>query len=207
MQTDRLQPDSGLAGIKGVHNAQSGEIDHESWSYCVFIPIVAIVMGIGIGMLAIWSEHKRKSQLLEQNHRERMHAIEKGIELPPLPPNLGRHEQRTRRRASAAKSLRSGVMLLLIGIVLYLRHRRGGRTRRRAVRPDPGRGRHREPRLCRDPVGEGKGRARRSRAAADAGAAQSRSATSAARTLSGDGRDLVLIVRVVDADGQARRHP
>ena len=54
----------------------------------VFIPIVAIVMGIGIGMLSIWSEHKRKSQLLEQNHRERMHAIEKGIELPPLPPNL-----------------------------------------------------------------------------------------------------------------------
>ena len=48
----------------------------------VFIPIVAIVMGIGIGMLAIWSEHKRKSQMLEQNHRERMQAIEKGIELP-----------------------------------------------------------------------------------------------------------------------------
>ena len=54
----------------------------------VFIPIVAIVMGIGIGMLAIWSEHKRKAQLLEQKHRERMQAIEKGIELPPLPPNL-----------------------------------------------------------------------------------------------------------------------
>ena len=32
----------------------------------VFIPIVAIVIGIGIGMLAIWSEHKRKAQLLEQ---------------------------------------------------------------------------------------------------------------------------------------------
>ena len=54
----------------------------------VFIPIVAIVMGIGIGMLAIWSEHKRKAQLLEQNHRERMQAIEKGLELPPLPANL-----------------------------------------------------------------------------------------------------------------------
>jgi hypothetical protein len=85
----------------------------------VFIPIVAIVMGIGIGMLAIWSEHKRKAQLLEQNHRERMHAIEKGIELPALPANVvgGSNGPST---ASAAKSLRSGVMLTLIGVLLYV---------------------------------------------------------------------------------------
>ena len=85
----------------------------------VFIPIVAIIMGIGIGMLAIWSEHKRKAQLLEQNHRERMHAIEKGVELPPLPPHLvgvGNGPA----TASAAKSLRSGIMLTLIGILLYV---------------------------------------------------------------------------------------
>jgi len=84
----------------------------------VFIPIVAIVMGIGIGMLAIWSEHKRKSQLLEQNHRERMHAIEKGMELPPLPANLVSTSNGP-ATASAAKSLRSGIMLVLIGIVLF----------------------------------------------------------------------------------------
>ena len=84
----------------------------------VFIPIVAIIMGIGIGMLAIWSEHKRKAQLLEQNHRERMQAIEKGIELPPLPPNLVGMSNGP-STASAAKSLRSGVMLLLIGILLF----------------------------------------------------------------------------------------
>ncbi len=84
----------------------------------VFVPIVAIVMGIGIGMLSIWSEHKRKSQLLEQNHRERMHAIEKGIELPPLPPNLIGSTNGP-STASAAKSVRSGIMLLLIGIVLF----------------------------------------------------------------------------------------
>jgi uncharacterized membrane protein YhhN len=84
----------------------------------VFIPIVAIVMGIGIGMLAIWSEHKRKAQLLEQNHRERMHAIEKGIELPPLPANLVSTSNGP-STASAAKALRSGIMLTLIGILLY----------------------------------------------------------------------------------------
>lgn len=84
----------------------------------VFIPIVAIVMGIGIGMLAIWSEHKRKSQLLEQNHRERMHAIEKGLELPPLPVSLVGASNGP-STATPEKALRSGIMLTLIGVLLY----------------------------------------------------------------------------------------
>ena len=84
----------------------------------VFIPIVAIVMGIGMAMLSVWSEHKRKAQLLEQNHRERMHAIEKGIELPELPPNLVSSGNGP-STASAARSLRSGIMLSLIGILLF----------------------------------------------------------------------------------------
>jgi len=84
----------------------------------LFIPITAIVMSLGIGMLFIWSDHKRKAQLLEQNHRERMHAIEKGLELPPLPSNLLGNANGP-STASAAKSVRSGVMLLLIGIVLF----------------------------------------------------------------------------------------
>jgi hypothetical protein len=98
---------------------QAEQIPMNPESIAVFIPIVAIVMGIGIGMLAIWSEHKRKSQLLEQNHRERMHALEKGIELPALPANLvsGSNGPST---ATAAKSLRSGVMLTLIGVLLFI---------------------------------------------------------------------------------------
>jgi hypothetical protein len=84
----------------------------------LLIPIVAIVMSIGIGIVYVWSEHRRKSQLLEQNHRERMHALEKGIQLPPLPPNLvGAGNGPS--TSSAAKSLRSGVMLTLIGVLLY----------------------------------------------------------------------------------------
>jgi Domain of unknown function (DUF6249) len=85
----------------------------------VFIPIVAIVMGIGVALLSIWSEHKRKAQLLEQNHRERMQAIEKGVELPALPPNLVSTSNGP-STASAAKSLRSGIMLTLIGILLFV---------------------------------------------------------------------------------------
>jgi hypothetical protein len=91
----------------------------------VFIPIVAIIMGIGVAMLAIWSEHKRKAQLLEQNHRERMQAIEKGIELPALPANLVSSSNGP-STASAAKSLRSGIMLTLIGVILYVALNRAG---------------------------------------------------------------------------------
>ncbi len=84
----------------------------------VFIPIVAIVMGIGIGMLTIWAEHKRKAQLLEQNHRERMQAIEKGLELPPLPSNLVGTSNGP-STSTPEKALRAGIMMTLIGVLLY----------------------------------------------------------------------------------------
>jgi hypothetical protein len=84
----------------------------------VFIPIVAIVMGIGIGMLTIWAEHKRKAQLLEQNHRERMQAIEKGLELPPLPANLVGTSNGP-STSTPEKALRAGIMMTLIGVLLF----------------------------------------------------------------------------------------
>lgn len=58
-------------------------------------------------------------QLLEQLHRERLHALEKGLELPPIPSHLAGGSDGT-APTSAAKSMRSGVMLLLIGAVLCL---------------------------------------------------------------------------------------
>ena len=86
------------------------------------IPITAIVMGIGIGMLGMWTDHKRKSQLLEQAHRERMAAIEKGIPLPPIDGNghgLTDSSRSSKNGPNPAKVLRSGVFMLGLGIVLY----------------------------------------------------------------------------------------
>jgi hypothetical protein len=75
-------------------------------------------MSLGFAMLALWTHHQRKSQMLAQLHRERMAAIEKGIELPPLnadeiTPSL------TSNAVNPARVLRSGVLLLAIGIVLF----------------------------------------------------------------------------------------
>jgi hypothetical protein len=114
-----LQPYRRLGSIKGVRTAHLENFDMNPGVIALFIPIVAIIMSLGIGMLFLWSEHKRKLQLLEQNHRERMHAIEKGIELPPIPMTVV-GVAGTPANASAAKSLRNGIMLTLIGILLFV---------------------------------------------------------------------------------------
>jgi len=80
------------------------------------IPIVAIVMGIGIGMLALWIDYRKKREIFELHHRERMLAIERGMEVPPLPADLfGRSPERCRPKGSG---LRSGLVLLLLGLSL-----------------------------------------------------------------------------------------
>jgi hypothetical protein len=80
------------------------------------IPIVAIVFGIGIAMLGLWTDHQRRTQKLEHQHRERMAAIEKGIAIPALPEDKTGGDDKWR---DPARMLRSGVLLLSLGIVLY----------------------------------------------------------------------------------------
>jgi len=82
-----------------------------------WIPIVAIVFGIGIAMLGLWTDHVRRTQILEHQHRERMAAIEKGITLPPTRAEV--EVSRADRKTDPARILRSGVLLLGLGIVLY----------------------------------------------------------------------------------------
>lgn len=78
------------------------------------IPIVAIVMGIGIGMLALWIDYRKKRDIVELHHRERMFAIERGMELPPLPSAMFEAE-RSARSAVPGDYLRRGLLWLLVG--------------------------------------------------------------------------------------------
>jgi uncharacterized protein DUF6249 len=113
----QLQPNRLLAGIKGVQNAY---LEKLIMNWVFLIPVTAIVMGIGIGMLGLWTDHKRKSQILEQTHRERMAAIERGIELPPTPnTSLVDLAQSQKSPPNPARVMRSGVFMLSLGIVLY----------------------------------------------------------------------------------------
>jgi len=83
----------------------------EEESVALLIPIFGIVFGIGIAVVAIVVGHREKVKRVELRHRERMAALEKGIELAPEP-DFDADRQRT-------GSLKSGIMGVLVGIVLY----------------------------------------------------------------------------------------
>lgn len=52
------------------------------------IPIVAIVMSLAIPIVAIITDYAKRRKIYELHHKERLAAIEKGVDLPPLPPEL-----------------------------------------------------------------------------------------------------------------------
>jgi hypothetical protein len=84
----------------------------------VLVPIVAIVMGLGIGMLVLWLDFRKKREMFQLHHTERMAAIEKGIELPPLPPEFFRDFRRRDRNPSTY--FRRGMVWLLVGLALMV---------------------------------------------------------------------------------------
>lgn len=83
------------------------------------VPIIAIVMVFGTGMLAIYFSYRKRKEMFALYHQERMAAIEKGVELPPLPDDFFREEGRPHRR-SPHRTLLGGLILVFIGLTLYL---------------------------------------------------------------------------------------
>jgi hypothetical protein len=72
----------------------------------VWIPFVAIVLGLGMGFWRIYWDFQRKRLVYE----ERRAMIEKGMEPPPLPP-----EEQRRRVGTPDQSLRRGLIMLFLG--------------------------------------------------------------------------------------------
>lgn len=81
------------------------------------VPIVAIVFGIGIGMLGMYFEFRRKREIIQLHHAERMAAIEKGIELPPLPQDYFTGGL-CRRSNTPGRMRRKGFILLFAGAAI-----------------------------------------------------------------------------------------
>ena len=82
------------------------------------IAIAAIVMGIGFAMLSLYLHSRRKREFLQMHHAERMAAIEKGIELPPVPPQFF-HDTPAGLGAYYYRR-RSGVVTLLVGVAIMV---------------------------------------------------------------------------------------
>jgi len=83
----------------------------------VTIPIVAIVMGIGIGMLAIFLNYRKRKEMFALYHQERMAAIEKGIELPPLSEAFFEEDRKPR---SPHRGMAVGLVWLFVGLALLV---------------------------------------------------------------------------------------
>lgn len=86
----------------------------------LLIPLVAIIMGIGVGMLALWLDHQKKTRIFELHHKERMLAIERGMEVPPLPLEL--LQGRDKPAATLSGSLRWGLIWLFLGLAIAIGH-------------------------------------------------------------------------------------
>lgn len=79
----------------------------------ILIPIVAITLGIGIAMLAVYLNYRKRKDIFTLYHQERMVALEKGVEVPPLPDSLLSDEARP---YNPRKHLLQGLVWLFVGL-------------------------------------------------------------------------------------------
>jgi uncharacterized membrane protein HdeD (DUF308 family) len=81
----------------------------------LFIPIIGLILGVLIAIVSIVTSHRLKMQRNDMRHKERLAAIEKGLELPPdVEPS-----ENGKENGKKHSSLRIGLIGLFVGIVLY----------------------------------------------------------------------------------------
>lgn len=80
------------------------------------IPLTAIVLGIGLVLLIIWTEYAKRRALIEACHRERMAALEKGLEPPAFPAKLWESDDEAKKPADSG--LKIGLVLVALGVGL-----------------------------------------------------------------------------------------
>jgi hypothetical protein len=82
----------------------------------VFIPIVAIIMSLSIPIVLAIVDYRRKRDIVEANHKERMAAIERGMELPALPESFYQSIKPARR----SSYLLPGLVWLFVGMGIFV---------------------------------------------------------------------------------------
>jgi hypothetical protein len=86
----------------------------------IIIPIVGMLLPIGstAAILLVWItlNYRKRRRLMELHHAERMAAIERGMDVPPLPLDLIDGSSPRRRRSS----LLPGLVWFLIGLAIVV---------------------------------------------------------------------------------------
>lgn len=84
----------------------------------VFIPIIAIFMSLLIPIIYTITDYRRRRDIIEAHHKERLAAIERGTDIPPLPESFYQPIQRRPPRGDSG--LLPGLVWLFIGIALCI---------------------------------------------------------------------------------------
>jgi hypothetical protein len=79
----------------------------------VFIPIIAIAMSLGIPIVWRLTDFRRRQAIIEAFHKERMAAIERGMDLAPLPDNF-------LNPLATPRHLLTGMVWFFIGLTLFV---------------------------------------------------------------------------------------
>ena len=82
----------------------------------LFIPIIAIFMSLLIPIVYAVVDYKRRRDIVEANHKERLAAIERGMELPPLPESFYQSIKPARR----SSYLLPGLVWLFVGVGIFM---------------------------------------------------------------------------------------
>jgi len=80
----------------------------------VFIPIVAIVMSLSIPIVYAVVDYRRKRAIVDAHHKERLAAIERGMDIPALPESFYNPQGPQRR----PRTLLVGMVWFFVGIAL-----------------------------------------------------------------------------------------
>ena len=78
------------------------------------VPVIAIVGGVCFAIIRVLATHRQRLQRAEFRHKERLAAIEKGLEMPSDPPE----QEQAAVAVDGSRFLRQGLVLVLVGAVL-----------------------------------------------------------------------------------------
>ena len=86
----------------------------------LMIPLLVVLVAGIAAVLAIYLGYRRRKEIFGMYHQERMAAIEKGVELPPLPDGLLSDDGRPARPYHPRRHLLRGLAWTFVGIGLGL---------------------------------------------------------------------------------------
>jgi hypothetical protein len=78
----------------------------------VLIPIIAVFMSLLIPIVYAITDYRRRRDIVEAHHKERLAAIERGMEIPPLPEAFFKPLEKNDR----PRHLLTGMIWLFVGI-------------------------------------------------------------------------------------------